>query len=226
MTVARRGGPGAVLLLGLVLCLAGRLEAQEPDTAGTPVDSVVVTPEADPTLVPAAPDTTPLPVSPRGAFLRSMVLPGWGQAAFGATVRGGVYFAGWAANGFMNFRNFKRLDAARERQARREDQILEALLAGSGNPDSLRAVIDSVPSILEDAVAGDETADDLRKLVRAREQQREDWIAWSIFWMLASGVDGYVTAQLSDFPVSIDVEGNRDRSVSVRLEVPLPGRRP
>jgi hypothetical protein len=215
-------------LLGLALA-AAPTAAQVPDTAGTPVDSVVVTPAAEPTLVDAAPDSV-RPVSPRGAFLRSMVLPGWGQATFDANFRGGIYFAGWAANWFMIFRNQVRLDAARSRYDRRVDQIETALIASSENPDSLRAAMEEDPRILDTAVREDtglgSTGNNLRKLVNAREQQREDWIAWSIFWVLASGIDGYVTAHLSDFPTSIDFRQNPDRSLSVELRVPIGPPRP
>lgn len=195
-----------------------------------PVDSVIVAPEVEPILVPAAPDLTPEPISPRGAFIRSMVVPGWGQAAFDSHFRGGVYFAGWAANWYMMFRNQVRLDEARFRFDLRVDQLEAALIAASPNPDSMRVALDEDPSIIEAAVIADDgpgsSGNNLRKLVGAREQQREDWIAWSIFWLLASGVDAYVTAHLADFPADIDVRRNADRSVSMGLQVALPGRRP
>ncbi len=220
---------GRALLWAAVTLCAGApapASAQTVDTTQVTVDSVIVTPGARPVVTDPPPDSAPQPMTPRGAFIRSMVIPGWGQAAFDRPVRGGVYFAGWAANWFMIFRNQVRLDEARFRFDRRVEQIETALIAGSPNPDSMRAVLDSVPSVLEAAVRADEglgnTGNNLRKLVRGREQQREDWIAWSIFWVLASGVDAYVTAHLSDFPADIDVRRNPDRSLSVGLELPLP----
>ena len=62
----------------------------------------------------------------------------------------------------------------------------------------------------------------LGDLVDAREQQREDWIAWSLFWLLASGVDAFVNAHLADFPAAIELEPAQDRSLSVSLQIPLP----
>lgn len=221
------GGAAVALLL---VTFPGPGVAQVGDTARVPVDSVVVTPEARPVIVDAAPDTATVPLSPRGAFIRSMVIPGWGQAAFDSHGRGSIYFAGWAANWFMIFRNQVRLDAARGRLDQRVDQIEAALIAASPNPDSLRAVMDTVPAILEAAIASDDgpgnTGVRLRGLVRSREQQREDWIAWSIFWILASGIDGYVTAHLADFPTDIDIRRNADRSVSVGIHLAVPRRRP
>lgn len=203
--------------------------AQVTDTTQVPVDSVVVSPEARPTVTAAAADTL-LPISPRGAFARSLLVPGWGQSAFGSYFRGGIYFAGWAGNWFMIFRNQVRLDYARDQFDRRARQIEDELIAASPNPDSLRAVLDTVPSVLDQAIRADDgpgaSGNELRKLVGSREQQREDWIAWSIFWLLASGVDAYVTAQLADFPADIDVRRNADRTVSLGVQLPFPGKRP
>lgn len=228
MSGRRRNLIVVVAALGALGAVPPELPAQIADTSQTPVDSVVITPEAEPAIVPAD-DTVVLPISPRAAFARSLVIPGWGQAAFDAHTRGGIYFAGWAANWFMIFRNQVRLNEARDRFGQRAAQIEAGLISGSENPDSMRAVLDRDPTILQAAIRADEgpgnTGNNLRKLVRAREQQREDWIAWAIFWVLASGVDAYVTAHLYDMPATIDVQQHADRSVSVGLDVPLPVRR-
>ena len=205
--------------LAVLLTLPAPAVCQVVDTTGTPVDSVIVTPEADVAVGTAADTLDEWTVSPGGAFLRSLVIPGWGQAEFDAYFRGGIYFAGWAANWFMNFRNYTRLEDARSRFDLRESQIADSLIA-AGVP------ADSVPFLLPGAVEADAAGADLGQLVRAREQQREDWIAWSIFWVLASGVDAFVTAHLADFPAAIDLQPGAENGMSVRVEVPLPGRRP
>lgn len=200
--------------------------AQVTDTSRTPVDTVVVTPGADPTVVDAAADSVRAPMSPRGAFIRSLVIPGWGQVAFDAHVRASIYFTGWVGNWYMNIRNYRRLGDVRDEYEIRREEIRDSLVAEL--PDSLQD--EGVDEFELDQAVRQDTAsgggNELRKLVRAREQQREDWIAWSIFWLLASGIDAYVTAHLSDFPAAIEVRPNRDRSVSIRLEVPLPRKRP
>jgi hypothetical protein len=193
----------------------------EPDTA-VPAPAVVPAPGAV-TVEPAAGSRPPL--TPGGAFIRSVVVPGWGQSAFDAYTRGGIYFSGWTANWFMNFKNQVRLTEARNRLDLRTTQIRAMLIADSPNPDSMRAVLDTT-NILPNAVRADPIGSDLQGLVRSREQQREDWIAWSIFWVLASGVDAFVTAHLSEFPAAIDLEPQPGGGVSLRLEVPLPRRRP
>jgi hypothetical protein len=219
----------ALLLLTLVAGAAGHATAQVPDTVVVPLgpDTAVVEAPQE-VLPPVVADTAPAPArpSPGRAFLRSVVVPGWGQAPFEAYTRGGIYFSGWAANWFMNFKNHVRLAEARNRLDLRTDQIRDDLIAGSPNPDSMRAVLDTT-NILRAAVASDPIGGDLQDLVRSREQQREDWIAWSLFWLLASGVDALVTAHLSDFPAAIDLEpAGPGGGVSLRVAVPLPTRRP
>jgi len=89
-----------------------------------------------------------LPVSPLGAFARSLVLPGWGQAAAGKPLRGAFYFAAEAGSLYMVVKSQEKLSAARtalaagqadqslvdSRVAQREDWIVLsvfwALLSG------------------------------------------------------------------------------------------------
>jgi hypothetical protein len=211
-------------VVALLVAGAGALGAQVPDTVITHIDTVIVAPSAV-AAVGVAADTVRRFPSPGGAFIRSLVIPGWGQSEFGAYVRGGVYFSGWTANWFMNFKNQVRVREARNRLDLRTDQIRAALIADAPDPDSMRAVLDTT-NVLQEAVRADAIGADLRELIRSREQQREDWIAWSVFWLLASGIDAFVTAHLADFPAAIDLEANPDRSVSLRVDVPLPRRQP
>jgi hypothetical protein len=203
-----------LLMLALGAGGVGALEGQVVDTA-----------QAAPIAPDEIVDDEARPMSAGGAFLRSVVLPGWGQAGFGAYTRGGVYFSGWTANWFMNFKNHVRLHEARNRLDLRTVQIRDALIAASPDPDSMRAVLDTT-NILPNAVREDAIGADLQALVRSREQQREDWIAWSLFWLLASGIDAFVTAHLADFPAAIDLEPQMDGSVSLRVDIPFPRRRP
>jgi len=215
----------AFVLLALALLMPGALAGQDPDSVR--VDTAAVDTAAGlpmrpvPAVERAVSDTTPLPVSPGGAMIRSMILPGWGQSEFEAYFRGSVYFAGWVGNWFMNFRNAYRLDNARHRFDLRSDQLLAGILANSGNPDSMAAQIDSFPEILDTAIQEDSLGNDLQKLVRARRQQREDWIAWSLFWVLASGIDAFVTAHLYDFPADVELRPTGGRGASLTVSVPL-----
>lgn len=93
----------------LLLALAGSrtpLAAQEP----APADTVA-----------QARDTVPPPLvlhrSPRGAFIRSLIIPGWGQAWVGAPGRGGVYFAMEAGSLWMVYKTVQKLNEARREEA-------------------------------------------------------------------------------------------------------------
>jgi len=55
-------------------------------------------------------------ISPRGAFLRSLVLPGWGQSEIGAPERGIVYFALEAGSLWMVLKSQHRLNQAYDRE--------------------------------------------------------------------------------------------------------------
>ncbi len=228
MTASTRARAARALGFSLLALAAMPVAArgQVGDSAEVVVDSVAVVPEADADTATVPADTV-LPLSPQGALIRSMILPGWGQAEFGAYTRGGVYFGGWAANWFMIFRTQVRLDEARDRYDQRVATLRADLIAAAPDPDSMRAVLDTVPSILDQAIAADDgegnTAASLEGLVDSREQQREDWIAWSLFWVLASGIDAFVNAHLADFPAAIEMEPGPRQSVSFRLRVPLPG---
>jgi hypothetical protein len=102
----------AVVLMLLVLPPArvAPAAAQEP-TAGEVV---------------AAAEMDDLPVSPRGAFLRSLVLPGWGQAYAGAPGRGAVYFTLAGGSVWMSrVARHQLRDARREQAWFRETGVLD-----------------------------------------------------------------------------------------------------
>ncbi len=77
MIPARHSLCGAALALALAAPLAGQ-------------DTTVAIP---PAAVPATADSAAPPISPMGAFLRSLVLPGWGQAKLGRRLTGGIFIA-------------------------------------------------------------------------------------------------------------------------------------
>ncbi len=91
--------------LGLSALLATPLAAQEP----APPDTAVVR------------DTIPAADAPRrhprDAFIRSMIIPGWGQAWVGAPGRGGVYFAMEAGALWMVYKSHQKLREAQQQEA-------------------------------------------------------------------------------------------------------------
>ena len=79
------------LILGFFALSAAPLRAQDttvvvPDTAAVPADTVALTPVA-----PLADSLPPGQVGPMGAFWRSFLLPGWGQAVLGRRTAAGVF---------------------------------------------------------------------------------------------------------------------------------------
>jgi hypothetical protein len=80
----------------------------------------------------AAADTGSGRVTPRGAFLRSLVLPGWGQSAIGAPGRGAVYFGLESASLWMVYKSSRKLSEARRLESVRHESGDLAIGQNSG----------------------------------------------------------------------------------------------
>lgn len=98
--------------LALAALLAGGPAAAQVSPAQPPRDTVPAAAPRDP-----APADTVRGISPRGAFLRSLVLPGWGQSAVGSPGRGAVYFALEATSLWMVYKSQRKLHYARRNQS-------------------------------------------------------------------------------------------------------------
>jgi hypothetical protein len=132
---------GLSLLACVVLLPAAGLQAQEAvegDTAR--VDSTPAPTETDPAVVQPASEAAVQgegsPVGPMGAFFRSLILPGWGQAAVDQPARGAFYFTMEAGSLWMLAKTQAKLDAAKRagdeelaasRQEQKEDWIVLAV---------------------------------------------------------------------------------------------------
>lgn len=205
-----------LFLLRLTLALlasAGPSSAwgQEPDTLAVP-DTLPVTEEA-PQSESAATEAVPRRITPRGAFIRSGLIPGWGHAKAGALTRGAFYFTAEAASVFMIFKTQTRISQTEARLELREDVIRERLIAG-GETD---------PNRIESALIEDPQVEDLRTLRETRLDQREDWLALGIFLMLIGGVDAYVSAHLAEFPTAVVIEPTPSGGMEVGLSVSVGG---
>jgi len=136
-------------------------------------------------------------ISPAGAFLRSLVLPGWGQAAVGAPVRGTVYFSIGAGSFWMLGKSRVRLaDVRASERFIREDERLE--------------------SIERDALL-----EGLAPLRRSRQDQVEDWATFAVFTVLLSAADALVSAYLADFDAHIGVGPGGEAALRLELTVPV-----
>jgi hypothetical protein len=175
----------AAVLLPLLAALAGAPAAAAQEPAPPPEPRPLEVRGA-----PAAADTVPEGISPRGAFLRSLVLPGWGQSELGSPARGGIYFALEAGSLWMLYKSDRRLrEALRQQEIARETGVL--------GPDA------RLP------------------LVRDRQNQREDWLTLSIFWLFFAGADAFVEAHLRDFDVQVGAAPRPDGGVELRATIPL-----
>ncbi|HEX2091572.1 MAG TPA: hypothetical protein VHG28_04185 [Longimicrobiaceae bacterium] len=112
--------PGALLriagLLAVLAVLAARPSAAQVQP---PRDTAAARPPAAPPAATPAPataaDTVPR-ISPGGAFVRSLILPGWGQSAIGSPGRGSIYFAMEAGSLWMVLKSRQKLRDARVRE--------------------------------------------------------------------------------------------------------------
>ena len=185
------------MALAVALSLAPTATAAQERVA--PLDSVQ--------LMPAG-------ISPGGALLRAFLVPGWGHASIGSYNRGAFYFLVEGTSLWMMSRSQLRLAEAQARIRLREAR-LTADLADEGITD---------PFEIEERLDQDPAMQDLQGLEEARGRQREDWLALSIFLVLISGVDAYVSAHLQDFPDPIEVNvqpvGQGRIEVSARLRLP------
>ena len=161
------------------------------------------------------PDSTALfiPVAPSRAFLRAVLVPGWGHASIGSHTRAGFYFALEATTAYGLLRTRKRLNEVAARAEFRENILREDLAA--------QDIIDF--DEIESALDDDATLEDLLDLEESRRQQQEDWAALGIFLLLLSGADAYVSAHLQDFPAPIEMQaapaGDGRVEVGFRIKV-------
>lgn len=206
--------PGLLLFLSILLALglAGPLDAQQ-DGAGGGADGIETTSGRR-----EAGEPPPVSgISPGGAFIRSLAVPGWGHAAAGSYTRAGFYFVTSGATFWMLTKTAQSLDVAQDRLSLAEREVeAELRRGGLSDPDSLTA-----------RVEGDERVAGARSLLESREQQMEDWTAFGIFWLLLNATDAFVSAHLADFPepVEIDVRpGIPGNPTELRLSIPV-GRR-
>jgi hypothetical protein len=164
---------------------------------------------------PAAVDTAQ--VTPGGAFLRALLVPGWGHASIGAHTRGGFYVATQSATTWMIVRTVSRLSAAKDVRDQRRARVAERL-ASAGITD---------PREVAEAQAADPAVQAALALVEARGQQFEDWLALGLFLAFLSGADAFVSAHLRDFPEPLGLELHPSRGgASVGVSLPLGGGRP
>lgn len=141
------------------------------------------------------------PISPRRAFLSSLLVPGLGQSRLQRPTAGAVFAGVEMAAVVMIGKSLADLRAAK---AFRADSV-----PGSVPVDSLGVPTGTTPLV---------GAPYTNELVRARRLHLEDWIAVIVFNHLASGAEAFVSANLFDLPAQISARPTpRGGAVTVSL---------
>ncbi|MEX0980315.1 MAG: hypothetical protein WDZ89_04420 [Gemmatimonadota bacterium] len=155
-----------------------------------------VTPPRAPGAVPPSPlqQEPPDRISPGGAFLRSLIVPGWGHAATGSYTRGGFYFMAQSGTAWMLVRTGANRNSARAIRDLRSETAEARFLAEGVHPDSIPLRVQADPGVAS-----------AQALVDARSQQFEDWAALGIFLVLIGAADAFVAGHLQDFPTPLSI---------------------
>jgi hypothetical protein len=176
-----------MLLIVLLPAFAAPANAQRPDTARAAViDTAGPRPELKP------------PLSPRRAFLSSLLVPGYAQSVLGRNRAGALEMAFEAVALTM-----VRISAADVREARRmrADSIPVSFVDATGAPR-----VRYEPTIYTEG------------LIRSRRAHLEDWIAVLVGNHLFSAADAFVAANLWDLPVEVSASASR-RSADVAFSL-------
>jgi hypothetical protein len=136
-----------------------------------------------------------IPISPRAALLRSLLVPGLAQYQLDRT-KGASLFVTTELGGIaMALKSKNDLNKA---TAARKDTTIEPVLDSNGKP-----VIDPKTGLPE--TVGKIKNQNLADRIRARRTHLEDWIAAIVFNHLFSGADAWVAANLADFNANVNV---------------------
>ncbi len=138
------------------------------------------------------------PLSPRKAFVTSLLVPGYAQSVLGRG-RTGTLLVAFESVALVMIRE----SSAGLREARRNlaDSVIVSYVDGSGNP----------------AIRWERTPFS-RALVRSRQEQVEDWIAVLAGNHLFAAIDAYVAAHLWDVPLEVGIRSSQGtRGLALRL---------
>jgi hypothetical protein len=195
----------AIVASALALAIAGTASAQVADSArigiAQPTDSTraIVAPERIRSAADSLSDHRDSvlmagpPIRPKTALLRSLLIPGWGQASLDRGTAGATYFALEAGSIAMLF--FAKHELATAKRAARDSVFVGDSLPVGPSPE-------------------------LGERVRVRRLQVEDWAALIFFTHLFSAADAFVSAHLWD--VRVQVHGGQEmRSAEVTASIPF-----
>lgn len=172
---------------------------------------------------PVTEDTVRSGISPGSAFFRSVLIPGWGQFSAGAKTRGVIFVTLQASSYYMLGKTLSKIADAGEVQDERIAMESDSLRVKMAADTVLNRKL-SEPEAFDSAVNATASVVDIQKLIDSRKEQRQDWIAYTIFLTLASGVDAFVAAHLSDFPATITTRPAPTGGMNIQVGIPFPRR--
>lgn len=167
----------------------------------------------DTALIPVA-DTLRPPITPRRAFLYSLVVPGSGQAKLNRTYAGA---------------SFVLIEAIALTLVHRSAEDLRIARRSYGDSMPATYQINSTTGLVARDTLGNpivatwQQSRYTRGYVRTRRLHLEDWMAVLVFNHLFSGADAFVAAQLWDLPAHIDVNQSADGTTFITARIPFGG---
>jgi len=185
----------AISLLALLFCFAltpNCMVGQQRDSARAGITGRAQPPQRTP------PDTTNKPpMTPRRAFLTSLILPGYAQTVFGRD-HAAMLFA-VIEIGSLGMARKAAIDLGEAKGLPRDSIVATYKI----DPTTGLAQIDPKTGLpIPDTYIASRFTDDR---IKARRTHYEDWIAAIVFNHLFSGADAYVAANLWDFKANIGV---------------------
>jgi hypothetical protein len=178
----------AAAFIGLAMAPVPRAHAQQ-------VDSARAAARRRPPAPPPAPDTAKPPISPKRAFLYSLLLPGYGQSVLDRPIAGSLFFGAEVSWIALATKSAYDLRYARAHQS---DSIIvsyDTKEDGSVRTDSLgRPVGKYAPNRYAS------------QRVAARRKHLEDYYALIIATHLLAGAEAFVAAQLWDVPEHVSIK--------------------
>ncbi|MEA2762965.1 MAG: hypothetical protein QOD47_2249 [Gemmatimonadaceae bacterium] len=201
--------PATSFAIGLLCAIAFAPEAvvaQQRDSGRLGISA-----EATRSQPTSRPDTSP-PMTPRRAFLTSLLLPGYAQTVFGRDHAAMLFTV--IEIGSIGMARKSALDLAEARSLAHDSVVATYKI----DPVTGVAVKDPKTGfpVPETWIASRYTPD----RIKARRTHYEDWIAAIIFNHLFSGADAYVAANLWDFKANIGAVSS-ERSITVYASVRL-----
>ena len=152
----------------------------------------------------AAPDSLGPPITPRRAFLLSLLVPGAGQAKLDRGYAGGMFFLIEISALVLVHRSAEDYRIAR-RFSGDSIPLRYSVNATTGLPV---LGTDNKPQVAAWSVPRYDDA-----YVRTRRLHYEDWLAVMIFNHLFAGADAFVAAQLWDLPAKVAVRQSPGRTM-------------